>query len=474
MNRSISGIDNAEPEERITTMETIILSTPELGDRSYIVHDGQKALVIDPQRDIERVIEAASNAGVEIVAIAESHMHNDYVTGGYELATLLGVPYLVNEKDEVSFERVGVSDGFTMKIGELNLKVIATPGHTPTHISFEVRGEDGSGTIFSGGSLLYGSVGRPDLLGPDLVDFLSRSQFRSVNHLAATLPDEFAVAPTHGFGSFCSSNTCEVSNSSTIGEEKGYNFALTITDEDEFKETLLAGLDEWPAYYAHMGPLNQSGPSSYFDSLPSLLSDDELAKLINDGAYVVDLREGEAFAAEHIVGTLALGISSSFSAYFGWTYPWGEAIAFVASDLSQVLEAKRQLARIGIENVVGYTLFPKTDSNILTRASMELVTFPGLAEALSKKKAPIVDVRRKNENRESSIPGAINIPVHNLSERHSELDGIKDQTLYVHCAGGYRSVFGASILEKLGFNAIAVRDSYTEEARSLVAAQITA
>ncbi|MDA8197354.1 MAG: MBL fold metallo-hydrolase [Actinomycetota bacterium] len=455
-------------------METIVLSTPELGDRSYIVHDGKKALVIDPQRDIERVIEAASNAGVEIVAIAESHMHNDYVTGGYELATLLGVPYLVNEKDEVSFERTGVFDGFEMEIGELTLKVIATPGHTPTHISFEVTDKDGNGTIFSGGSLLYGSVGRPDLLGPELVDFLSRSQFRSVNHLANALPDDFAVAPTHGFGSFCSSNTCEVSNSSTIGAEKTYNFALTIKDEDEFKETLLAGLDEWPTYYAHMGPMNQSGPSSYFDSIPSLLTDDQLAKLIGDGAFVVDLRSGEDFALEHIAGTLALGVGTSFSAYFGWTYSWGDEIALVASDLSQVLEAKRQLARIGIENVVGYSLFANTNPEVLTRSSMQLVTFPGLAEALSTAKSPIVDVRRKNENAQSSIPGAINIPVHNLFERHGELESIKDQTIYVHCAGGYRSVFGASILKKLGFKVVAVRDSYTEEARALVLAKIAA
>ena len=455
-------------------METIVLSTPELGDRSYIVHDGQKALVIDPQRDIERVIEAAGNAGVAIIAVAESHMHNDYVTGGYELATLLKVPYLVNERDEVSFERTGVYDGFEMPIGKLKLKVIATPGHTPTHISFEVTGEDGRGTIFSGGSLLYGSVGRPDLLGPELVDFLSRSQYRSVNHLAKVLPDDFEVAPTHGFGSFCSSNTCEVSNSSTIGAEKAYNFALTIDDEDEFKEALLAGLDEWPTYYAHMGSMNQSGPSSYFDDLPSLLSDEELAKLINDGAFVVDLRDGEDFAAQHIAGTLALGVGNSFSAYFGWTYPWGEAIALVASDLNQVLEARRQLARIGVENVVGYTLFSKTDPEILTRSSMRLTTFPGLAEELSAKNSPIVDVRRKNENRQSSIPGAINIPVHNLFERHNELDSIKEQTIYVHCAGGYRSVFGASILKKLGFDVVAVRDSYSEEARALVAANLSA
>ncbi len=455
-------------------METIVLSTPELGDRSYIVHDGQKALVIDPQRDIKRVIEAASDAGVEIVAIAESHMHNDYLTGGYELATLLGVPYLVNEKDTVAFERTGVFDGFEMKIGQLNLKVIATPGHTPTHISFEVTDTDGKGTIFSGGSLLYGSVGRPDLLGPELVDLLARSQYRSVNHLAATLPDDFAVAPTHGFGSFCSSNTCDVANDSTIGAEKAYNFALTIKDEDEFKTVLLDGLDEWPTYYAHMGPLNQEGPSSYFDSVPPLLSDEELSKVIKDGAFVVDLRDGEAFAAEHIAGTLALGVGSSFSAYFGWVYPWGEEIAFVASDLSQVLEAKRQLARIGVENVMGYTLFSRTNPKVLKRATMELVTFPGLAQALAKQKAPIVDVRRRKENSALSLPGAINIPVHRLFERYEELDPIKDETIYVHCAGGYRSVFGASILEKLGFKVIAVRDSFTEEARNLVASRLAA
>ena len=240
-------------------VEVLPIETPPLGDRSYLVHDGEAALVIDPQRDTDRVTALAADAGVRITHVAETHVHNDYVTGGFALARAAGASYLVNADDPVSFDRTPVSDGDRVEVGGMRVRVLATPGHTYTHLAYVV--EAGGVTwpgVFTGGSLLYGSTGRTDLLGPDATAALSRAQWASARRLARELPDTAPIFPTHGFGSFCSA-TQSAATSSTIGQEKLANPVLTL-DERAYVESLLAGLDAWPAYYAHMAPANLAGP----------------------------------------------------------------------------------------------------------------------------------------------------------------------------------------------------------------------
>ena len=207
-------------------VEVVPVETPMLGDRSYLAHDGDVALVIDPQRDIDRVSSLAAQLGVRITHVAETHMHNDYITGGLALAQAAGASYLVNAADPVRFDRTPVRDGDCLRIGgAMRLRVLATPGHTFTHLSYVLEADGEVAGVFTGGSLLYGSTGRPDLLGPDSTAALARAQYASAHRLARELPDSAEIYPTHGFGSFCAATQAQA-QSSTIGREKQFNPAL--------------------------------------------------------------------------------------------------------------------------------------------------------------------------------------------------------------------------------------------------------
>ena len=200
------------------TPTVIPIDTPGLGDRTYLAHDGAVALVVDPQRDFDRVLAAADEAGVTITHVFETHIHNDYVTGGLALAEAVGAAYHVNADDPVDFERTPVRDGDVVHVGDtMRVRVVHTPGHTHTHLSFALSADDEPVAVFTGGSLLFGSTGRPDLLGPDHTDALVHAQWHSAQRLAEELPDATSVYPTHGFGSFCSATQSEAS-ASTIGD----------------------------------------------------------------------------------------------------------------------------------------------------------------------------------------------------------------------------------------------------------------
>ena len=243
----------------------IPIDTPSLGDRSYLLHDGSVAVVVDPQRDIDRVLALADEHRVRITHVLETHIHNDYVTGGLALAQRTGASYHVNAEDDVAFERTPIRDGNVIEISPtMRLRAIATPGHTFTHLSYalEATTEPDSQdvvAIFTGGALLYGTTGRPDLLGHEHTHDLVHHQFDSAHRLAQQLPDRAEVLPTHGFGSFCSPGSSGSATSSTIGHEKRSNPVLTRTQQDWVEQTL-ADLEAYPAYYAHMAPANSAGP----------------------------------------------------------------------------------------------------------------------------------------------------------------------------------------------------------------------
>src|SRR5688500_10524278 len=305
------------------------IETPSLGDRSYVVHDGEVAFVVDPQRDIDRVLDVLDEHQVRLTDVFETHIHNDYVTGGVALARRTGARYHVNAADEVAFERSPISDAQTVEVGtRMRVTALATPGHTFTHLSYaltdaladagstEAAGLDHSVAVFSGGSLLYGATGRPDLLGVEHTDALVRHQHASAQRLADLLPEAAGVLPTHGFGSFCSSTQSEATDS-TIGQEKRANPVLT-QDEETYVRELLDGLGAWPAYYAHMGPANAAGPAEPDLSPPGLADATELRRRIEAGEWVVDLRNRTAFAAGHVRGTLNSGLDGAFAPYLAW------------------------------------------------------------------------------------------------------------------------------------------------------------
>ncbi len=251
-------------------MQITVIDTPQLGDRSYLVHDGHVALVIDPQRDVDRVEQAARDEGVRITHVAETHLHNDYVTGGLDLATRHDASYLVNAAETVGFARTEIRDGETLRVGDLQVEVVATPGHTSHHVSYIVT-HDGQQAVFSGGSLLFGSVGRTDLADPELTEELTHAQYASVRRLVDRAEGDAGLYPTHGFGSFCSSGPATGADHSTVGEQTEANHALTDEDEEHFVRTLIANLTAYPSYYAHMGPANADGPGPAQLDLPSPL-----------------------------------------------------------------------------------------------------------------------------------------------------------------------------------------------------------
>ena len=446
-------------------LTVLTVDTPSLGDRSYLVHDGEVAFAVDPQRDIDRVLALLDEHGVRLTDVFETHIHNDYVTGGLALARRTGSAYHVNAADEVAFERTPVRDGDTVAVGDrMRVTALATPGHTFTHLSYALAvGDDDlerAVGVFSGGSLLYGATGRPDLLGPEHTDALVRHQHASAHRLADLLPDAASVFPTHGFGSFCSATQSEAA-ASTIGDEKRSNPVLT-QDEEAYVRGLLDGLGAWPAYYAHMAPANEAGPSEPDLSLPSLADATELRRRIEAGEWVVDLRHRTAFAAGHAPGTLNFGLDGAFSTYVGWLIAWGTPITLLGATLDDVATAQRELVRIGIDRPAAHATGGPSDWSDRPLASFPTAAFADLEQVRRHRDVVVLDVRRTEEHAAARIDGAVNVPLHELPARLAE---VPRGEVWVHCASGYRASVAASLLDAAGHRVVAVDDDFEYAAK---------
>lgn len=437
-------------------MQVEILETSELGDRSYVVHDGRIAVVIDPQRDLDRVEDLLAELGLQLAAVLETHLHNDYVTGGLALARRAGVDYVLNAADDVAFDRRPVSDGDTLTFGALTVRVLATPGHTVTHLAYVVSDDKdtkAAPAVFSGGSLLYGSVGRTDLVDVDRTDELTRAQWRSARRLATELPADTALYPTHGFGSFCSSGSSAGADGSTLAVEQSRNDALVTDDEDAFVTTLVEGLTAYPAYYAHMGPLNAAGPQAPDLQTPAEVDPAELAARLARGEWVVDLRDRTAYAARHLAGTVGIALGDQFSTYVGWLAPWGEPLTLLGTDAEQVATAQRQLVRIGVDELAGASVGELQGEQL---RSYPRVHFSELPEPLPAGQR-VLDVRRDDERKAGAVRGSAHVPLHSLLSR---LDELPDGRLWVHCASGFRAGIAASLLERAGREVVHIDDDY--------------
>ncbi len=452
--------DPADDVLELDGLTVSIIETPNLGDRSYVVDDGRSALVIDPQRDIDRVQAVLAARGVALAAVAETHAHNDYVSGGLELARTAGVPYLVPCEAEVAYDRTEVCDHDVRTVGSMTVRTIGTPGHTQHHVSFAVGTGDEPAMVFTGGSMLFGSVGRTDLVSPDLTEELTRRQYSSVRRLAETLPAGVAVLPTHGFGSFCSA-TPTTSTSSTISQQRKENPALT-QEEDEFVRTLLEGLDAYPAYYAHMGPANLAGPAPV-DLSPAAEADAaELRRRIDAGEWVVDLRSSTAFARGHLPGSFSFDASGNVVTYLGWTIPWGTPLTLVGESAEQVADVQRELVRIGIDRPAAQaTGTPEQLAGGGPLATYRAATFAELAQALKEGEVRVVDVRGDDEWSEGHLDGATHVPLHQLLAR---VDELPDGLVWVHCASGFRASIAGSMLDRAGKDVVVVADDF-ERAR---------
>jgi glyoxylase-like metal-dependent hydrolase (beta-lactamase superfamily II)/rhodanese-related sulfurtransferase len=440
--------------------EVVTIETLGLGDRSYLIHDGETAVVIDPQRDIGRMLQAAQAAGAGISHVLETHIHNDYVTGGLALAQAAGAAYVVAAAEEVGFSRIAARDGDEIAAGELILTAVATPGHTPGHLSWVLReGQGDPVAVFTGGSMLFGAVGRTDLISPDQTEPLTRAQYRSVRRLANELPDQVAVYPTHGFGSFCSA-TPTSGSSSTIGAERRANVALN-SDEDSFVEELIAGLGAYPRYYAHMGPANRRGPAAPDLSAPRLADASELRRRIDAGEWVVDLRQRRAFARSHLTGSISVELGDPFATYLAWTIPWGTPLTLVGESPGQVAAAQLQLTRVGIDRLAAAAAGATGDLADGRLSSYEVRDFPALAAAWGRDGQVVLDVRRPDEWRAGHLAGAAHIPFWDLEQRAGE---VPPGEVWVHCASGFRAAIGASLLDRAGRRVVHIDDDWSRAA----------
>ncbi|WP_338600391.1 MBL fold metallo-hydrolase [Saccharopolyspora sp. SCSIO 74807] len=428
-----------------------VIETSSLGDRSYLASDGEVAVVVDPQRDVDRVIAAAGRLDVRIALVLDTHVHNDYVSGGLELARLTGAEYGLAAADEVPFDRRPLSDGDAVELSpNMQVRAVATPGHTYHHLSYALEGQDGPVGVFTGGSLLFGTTGRTDLLGEQHSEDLARHQHASAQKLAAILPDGAQIWPTHGFGSFCSATQAS-GDSATLGEQKRLNPALTLAERD-FVEQTLAGLDAYPAYYAHMGVQNTTGPEPLDLREPVRAEPEELRRRLQHGEWVVDLRSRKAYVISHLAGTVSLGLDGPMVTWLGWMIDWGAPITLLGESREQVGEAQRELARIGIDKfaaaAVGTPQHLAVDPDQLR--STPTATFADLAAALDgdagllPAPAVVLDVRTNNEFSAAHVTGAVHIPLYELKDR---LDEVPAGAVWVHCGSGYRATAAASLLE---------------------------
>ncbi len=441
-------------------MRVDVIETPELGDRSYVVSDGTCAVVVDPQRDTDRVEAVLAELGVPVSLVLETHLHNDYVTGGLALARTTGATYVVAGRDEVAFSRRAVGEGDELTAGSMTVQVRETPGHTDTHLSYVISDGAGTPAVFTGGSLLYGSVGRTDLLGTDRTDELTRKQWHSARRLVHELSDETEVYPTHGFGSFCSSGGASGGSDSTIGQERQRNDALTEDDEQAFVDKLVANLTGYPSYYAHMGALNAAGPEAPDLSPPTAVDPVELASRITAGEWVIDLRDRTAYAGRHLAGTVSVAMGNQFSTYVGWIVPWSAPLTLLGESQEQVADAQRQLVRIGIE------LTGAADGALeVLAAGVALRSYPvaDFQAVAAEPDAQILDVRRDDERADAFIAGSVHIPLSELTDR---LEEVPAGRVWVHCASGFRASIGASLLDRAEHDVVHIDDEYDNAAKA--------
>ncbi|MGO9659959.1 MAG: rhodanese-like domain-containing protein [Acidimicrobiales bacterium] len=442
-------------------IQAVTFEAEGLGDRSYLVHDGEVAAVIDPQREQERYVAAAKALGVSITHVFETHVHNDYVSGGLGLARQLGAVYVLPEGEDLAFadECLTLGDGGELTVGSLRVSALATPGHTPHHLAYRLSTPTGGRSyVCTGGSVLPGAVGRTDLLGDERADELAAAQWHSVRRLLSQLDAGTSVLPTHGFGSFCSAAPGAGGGPAelTVGLERQRNPAVRAALED-FVLELARDQPPVPAYYRYMAPINRRGPGAPRYEPTARLSAADLDRWLAAGSAVADLRPRRAFAAGHRRGALNIELGPNLTTYFGWVVPFEGPYTLIACSYDEVEKSRHLLARIGRELVCGYTLASDLDLGHAHR--YRVATFGDLSASVRGGEEPVVlDVRHRSEWRAGHLAVARHAPLPELGAQRPSLP--PDRPVWVHCAGGFRAAIAASQLSAWGMSPVLIDDLF--------------
>ncbi len=429
-----------------------------LSHASYLVGDQTtgRAVVVDPQRDIAGYLRSAEEHGLRIERVIETHFHADFVSGHLELAAATGAVISYGDAAKAEYDFEPLADGQRLSLGDVQLEILATPGHTPESISvvvYEHADDTVPHAVLTGDTLFIGDVGRPDLLSSVGVtaDELARQLYRSLHEKLLRLPDETLVYPAHGAGSACG-KALSTETVSTIGEQRRNNYALAPMSEGAFVEAVTQGQTAAPLYFAFNASYNKQLRELMQDTdAPPALSWEKAMAAVADGAVLLDTREEPEFCRGHLAGAVNVGLSGRFAEYAGDVIPAGTPIVLF-TDPGTELQAKVRLGRIGFDTVLGYLAEPERQlaehpeqvrrASRLSAAELEIAR-RGMAEL------QIVDVRNEGEHRLGAVPGAVNIPLASIIRRAAELDPARPTV--VHCAGGYRSSIAASYLRSVGF-----------------------
>jgi hydroxyacylglutathione hydrolase len=422
-----------------------------LAHASYYLGSEGEAAIIDPQRDIEQYLQEAKTNGQKIKYVIETHSHADFVSGHIELADKTGAEIVYGERANTQFPALKVKDGDLLEVGNVKLKFLETPGHTPEGITILAENTENPAEpvkMFTGDTLFIGDVGRPDLVGSKgfTAEQMGAMLYDSLHEKILPLPDETEVYPAHGAGSLCGKSLSK-ETWSTLGEQKKFNYALKPMTKEEFIKVVAADQPEVPAYFPVSASQNLKG-SVALENLPKpeKLSTEEIESF--DGV-VLDVRQSTEYGVSHIPNSINIGLGGQFASWAGTLITIGTPVAIVADSGEQVEEAFMRMARVGIETVKGFILIKEFTGE---RNQIQQVPVEKAREATAGDDVQFVDVRRPAEHAGGHAPNTINLPLDVLSREIDKLN--PDKPTYVICQSGYRSSLGTSILENAGFKTI--------------------
>ncbi len=429
-----------------------------LAHASYLIGSDGEAAVVDPQRDVDQYIEEANAQNLKIKYIIETHLHADFVSGHRELADKTGADIVFGKEAGATFPHRAVQEGDELAIGRAKLRLMETPGHTPESICVLITEDEAHAPqkVLTGDTLFIGDVGRPDLAGGKghTPQSMAAMMYDSLHKKLLKLPDEVEVYPAHGAGSMCGKNL-SAETSSTIGQQRKFNYALQSMTKDEFVTMMTTDLPEAPAYFAKDAEINRDGAQPLENlSPPAALRPSQVAKAAQQGVVILDTRSAAEFGAGHVPGSLNIGLGGQFASWAGSLIPLNSQIIIVAESAERVSEAQVRMARVGLENVSGYL-----DGGVgeWAKAGFEVAAMPqiGVGELKelieTRSDLQIVDVRRPAEYQSGHAPRAITAPLAKLRDVLPSLKLDPSKPAAIICAGGYRSSAATSILQQEGF-----------------------
>lgn len=428
----------------------------ELGNSTYLLvdRDTGRAAVIDAPRDADVFLDLAAAGGWQIDSVLETHVHNDFLSGGPDLRAAIGASWVVPATSGIYGADRELSDDDELQVGSLTLRAVHSPGHTPEHLSYLLLGSAGEPlALLSGGALMVGTMARPDLLGPSHTFGLSRSGFTTMRRFMTDFDDALLVLPTHGGGSFCGA-AASGDRVTTIGNERRTNGLVAAPDRAHFL-AIHARQDEYPTYYRQMAPRNRLGQPTLAGAAPALsrVTLDQLDESVAAGAVVVDCRPHAAFDFAHVPDSIAVPLHGPFSPWVGWVADIDTAVILVADSAEDAAEATRQLIRIGFTRVGRWLEFADWLVGGRSAACVTRRSMADLAEGiLDGSEITVIDVRQEREWVSGHLPGA----VHALPDAMPSLAATLDRTVpvAVYCASGHRSAVAASLLLRAGLTNI--------------------